>query len=810
MPAKSRFSLPRLKLRGTIILAAAAVFTLAIGASLFYVVTSNRQQDLEQADQVVGQLAVTESQKINAFLAAYAAAASSTARTAEALISEPNASPSAYGAVVTNQLKALPEALGVYMMFSPDAKLANSPVFGGSNFKYKDGHVGVYATRAADGKLGFQSLESPDGKYVWLDGPMAVGKPEISGPDNYDGVLYTSFTDIIHNAAGKAVGMTGVSFNGNVLATLIGGTVPMGTGFMGVINQKNIWVVNPDPKVVGTEVKEDWAVGATTALQSSETYSSTGEAAGQTWKMTAQKIDLPGTDQSWSVIVAVPQATLLAASEEQLRNLLIGGGIILAIGLGAFAWLGSWVAKPVSKMNLVMAKIANGAYDVEVPFAKRRDEIGDMAKAVEVFRQNGERVAEMTEAEAARIIRDQEARSNMMAELQRSFGQVVDAAVAGDFSRRVDAEFPDAELNALAGSVNNLVATVDRGLSETGEVLAALADTDLTKRMQGHYEGAFARLRDDTNAVADKLSGIVAQLKETSRGLKTATGEILSGANDLSERTTKQAATIEETSAAMEQLASTVLQNAERAKEASQVASSVTRTAEESGQVMGEANMAMERITQSSGKISNIIGLIDDIAFQTNLLALNASVEAARAGDAGKGFAVVAVEVRRLAQSAASASSEVKVLIEQSGTEVKTGSKLVADAASRLQSMLEAARSSNALMDGIAHESREQASAIEEVNTAVRQLDEMTQHNAALVEQTNAAIEQTESQASELDRVVDIFTVSGAAPSSLGKPAAAAPAPARGIKGLQDKVKKAARSYLSHGNAAVDKDWAEF
>ena len=223
---------------------------------------------------------------------------------------------------------------------------------------------------------------------------------------------------------------------------------------------------------------------------------------------------------------------------------------------------------------------------------------------------------------------------------------------------------------------------------------------------------------------------------------------------------------------------------------------------------MGEANSAMERITQSSGKISNIIGLIDDIAFQTNLLALNASVEAARAGDAGKGFAVVAVEVRRLAQSAASASSEVKALIEQSGMEVKSGSKLVADAAARLASMLEAARSSNELMDGIARDSREQASAIEEVTVAVRQMDEMTQHNAALVEETNAAIEQTEAQANELDRIVDIFAI-GQHGHAAAKVASGTPA-SRGIKGLQERVKTAAKSYLSRGNAAVDKAWAEF
>ena len=379
---------------------------------------------------------------------------------------------------------------------------------------------------------------------------------------------------------------------------------------------------------------------------------------------------------------------------------------------------------------------------------------------------------------------------------------MVDAAVAGDFSKRAEAKFDDAELNGLAESVNNLVETVDAGLGETSSVLSAIARAELDKKVTGTYSGAFGRLKDDTNAVADKLAEIVGQLQDTSRALKVATGEILSGANDLSERTTKQAATIEETSATMEQLAATVLQNATRARQASTNAGEVTRTAEQGGAVMNEATQAMERITSSSAKISNIIGMIDDIAFQTNLLALNASVEAARAGEAGAGFAVVAVEVRRLAQSAASASSEVKSLIEQSAGEVKGGSKLVADAADRLAAMLEAARANNALMESIARDSSEQASSIEEVNMAVRQLDEMTQHNAALVEEINAAIEQTEAQASELDRVVDVFTLAetdrgGAA----ARPAATGP---QGVRALQDKVRTAARSYLSLGNVAVD------
>ncbi|WP_449394065.1 methyl-accepting chemotaxis protein [Devosia riboflavina] len=488
--------------------------------------------------------------------------------------------------------------------------------------------------------------------------------------------------------------------------------------------------------------------------------------------------------------------------------MLVIGGVLLAV-MGALAlFVSRQLTKPVPKLAATMQAIADGNFDTEVLYVERRNEIGAMARAVEVFRENGLRVSQMTEAEAARILSEQESRQQMMTDLQRSFGHVVDAAIAGDFSRRVEADFPDDELNALARSVNGLVETVDRGVGETGVVLSALANTDLTHRMEGEYQGAFARLKSDVNAVADRLTDVVGELRSTSGTLKTATGEILSGANDLSERTTKQAATIEETSAAMEQLASTVLQNAQRAQEASAAAGDVTSSAEVGGQVMAQATEAMEKITQSSAKISNIIGLIDDIAFQTNLLALNASVEAARAGEAGKGFAVVAVEVRRLAQSAASASSDVKQLIEQSATEVRGGTRLVGDAASKLAAMLQAARSSNDLMNGIARESREQASSIEEVNAAVRQMDEMTQHNAALVEEMNAAIEQTEAQATKLDGIVDIFATDGRRAAPVARPVEPQP---QGARGLQNKLKSVAKTYLNHGNAAVKADdWSEF
>ena len=583
-----------------------------------------------------------------------------------------------------------------------------------------------------------------------------------------------------------------------------------------------------------TSLGEQFAAGASFSLDGAQIVSTTQEAAtNAVMSDVASKALASGAVEKFSdgatSYIAVPahfgpdsaivgvsafawdmSESLAMQRQTVITSALAGVAVTAVLTVALYFFIRLSITGPLLRLVRTASQIADDPASVDqVPATNRSDELGAMARAVEVFRANGQKMAQMTEAEAAQVIRSQAERASMMQDLQRAFGNVVDAAIAGDFAKRVDANFPDAELNSLAGSVNALVDTVDRGLAETGQVLSALADTNLTQRVQGDYQGAFGKLKDDTNAVADKLTDIVGHLRKTSRGVRSATGEILAGANDLSERTTKQAATIEETSATMEQLANTVLANANKSGEASTKSQSVSLTAEEGGAVMSQATEAMEKITSSSAKISNIIGLIDDIAFQTNLLALNASVEAARAGDAGKGFAVVAVEVRRLAQSAASASADVKVLIEQSANEVAGGTKLVSDAAGKLQAILDGVRETSQVMEGIARESREQASAIEEVNVGVRQMDEMTQHNAALVEEINAAIEQTESQASELDRIVEIFVL-----EERDRPASAqaplAEMPRGGIRALQDKVKRAAKSYISHGNAAVSEDWNEF
>ncbi|WP_246473041.1 methyl-accepting chemotaxis protein [Pelagibacterium limicola] len=449
----------------------------------------------------------------------------------------------------------------------------------------------------------------------------------------------------------------------------------------------------------------------------------------------------------------------------------LGAGLLaLVAGFGLALLIGRGLSSAVKSIANHMRRLAQGDLDLELDDGYGH-EIGTMLEALAVFRNNGKAMRDLDAERTASAERD--ARENALrADLQSRVGAVVTSAVAGDFSVRIAANYDDPELQNLADSVDTLMQTVDNGVSETGEVLAAMARADLTRRMKGDYQGAFAKLKSDANAMADTFAAIVGQLQVTSRALKTATSEILHGSNDLADRTTRQAATIEETSAAMEQFSRTVLANAEAAGDALGKTRAAAELADKGGAVMSEANAAMEKITASSAKVSDIIKLIDDIAFQTNLLALNASVEAARAGEAGKGFAVVAIEVRRLAQSAAQASNEVKLLIEQSANEVGSGTKLVAQAATALLDIRKAVTENTELMKTISMASREQASAIEEVSAAVRQLDEMTQHNAALVEETNAAIEQTESQASEIDRIADTFILELHADAEEGRAAA--------------------------------------
>jgi methyl-accepting chemotaxis protein len=712
------------------------------------------------------QISTTEAaaDEVSAGVIGAARAAEGIVTTMEALHAAGTVDRSAYDAVLRRFLERNPELLGTWSGWEPNALDGKDADFVDQAGHDSTGRFVPYWNRGS-GSVAVEPLigydESPAGDYYQL--PKALKRAVAIEPYPYSvggkEFVIMSFGAPINDGA-TYLGTGGVDLNLSDLSARMAEIQPFGTGHVSVISGTGLVVAGPDVAQLGKPLDAADPTGAlvTAALANGNAQGDATDASGVLMRSIALPINIGGTEDRWVVVSHVPVATLQAAvNEARLTIAALAALCVLAACGILFVLIRQLVGRPLGAMASTVETMAGGDYEVEVPGTSRVDEIGTLARAVEVFRENGIKMGQMTEEERAASIRRRQERGDMMAALQTAFGEVVDAAISGDFSRRVEAEFPDPELNALAGSVNSLVGTVDRGLAETGRVLKALANTDLTKRMEGDYQGAFARLKTDTNGVADTLTEIVSQLRGTSAALKTATGEILSGANDLSERTTKQAATIEETSAAMEQLSSTVVDNAAKAEAASRQAGGVSRSAEEGGAVMSKATAAMERITESSSKISNIIGLIDDIAFQTNLLALNASVEAARAGDAGKGFAVVAVEVRRLAQSAASASADIKALIEQSVNEVAGGSKLVSEAAEKLADMLASVTENHQALDAIARASREQASAIEEVNIAVRTMDEMTQHNAALVEETNAAIEQTEGQATELDRIVAVF-----------------------------------------------------
>ncbi len=690
------------------------------------------------------------------------AIARNTATVAKTLAQSPIVDRDQLGRLVIATVADNPSLLGVTLVFEPDALDGMDKLF--VDTPYSDmvgGRFATYAYRDDKKDIAIEKLDMTDAAAdVWYGTPTRAGRPVITPAyvdliENEPTLITTIAAPIL--AGDKVIGATGVDIPLAEISHLIGALKPFESGTASLIDASGQWLAASEPSLLGQKASDPTIAGLVeTALNSGLAE----EWDGATYRA-AIPISFAGVEERWLLTIAVPKDAMVAGALTA-RNIMIAVSVValLAALVGA-AWLASFFAKPITAISGIMRRIANRELDAKVPFIGRKDEIGGMAEAVDIFRQNALRMDKLTEEEAASQARALR-RAEVMQSFQTEFDSVVDAGLRGDFSARVKSRFGDEDIARLAANINALMDSIGQGLAEAGEVLSAMANTNLTRRMEGQYQGAFAQLRDDTNAVADSLVSIVRRIRSTSGELRVATGEILSGANDLSERTTRQAATVEETSAAMEQLANTVSENSRRAEAARLDAHKASAVADESEAVMQRANAAMADIAASSHKITDIVGLIDDIAFQTNLLALNASVEAARAGDVGKGFAVVAVEVRRLAQSAARAAEDIKQLVQKTGEEVEAGANLVSQAADKLLAIRTFVRNNAQQIEGISSASQLQATAIAEVGVAVRQMDEMTQHNAALVEETNAAIEQTESQAGELERLISAFRINEA------------------------------------------------
>jgi methyl-accepting chemotaxis protein len=454
---------------------------------------------------------------------------------------------------------------------------------------------------------------------------------------------------------------------------------------------------------------------------------------------------------------------------------LIALGIAAVLSVVAAIFTARSITGPLSKLQESLQAMADGKLEGDHKLEARGDEIGMLARAVAALRN----------AISARAERDADVEAKRAVEERQRLEQ--DAA----------------ERSKLSGQT-------DQAVQQLAGALQALAGGDLTRQIDIPFIPSLDTLRIDYNAAVLRLQEAMQKVAENARAIAAGAQEIRSASDDLAKRTEQQAASVEETAAALEEITTTVADSSNRAQEAGNLVRMTKENAEHSGRVVRDAVDAMGKIDSSAVEIGNIIGVIDEIAFQTNLLALNAGVEAARAGEAGKGFAVVAQEVRELAQRSAKAAKEIKELIHTSNDHVKSGVALVGETGKALEQIVVQVQQVNGNVEAIVEASKEQATGLKEINTAVNTMDQGTQQNAAMVEEATAAAHSLAHEADALFQLLSQFHIGAGTPSSRTTKPALASAASRPNESPARRIAAKVTQSFQGNTATASQSWEEF